>query len=339
MLRTADLALEVKDLRTDFRTPSGWVPAVDGVSFTLRKGEVLALVGESGCGKSATALSMLRLIPPRNGRIAGGSVLYEGKDLLELDSEALQRIRGNEIAMIFQEPMTALNPVLTIGYQITEPLRIHQKLGPREAAARAVEMLRLVNVPDPERRLDAYPHQLSGGMRQRAMIAIALCCNPRILIADEPTTALDVTVQAQILELLTQIRDRLGTAIIMITHDLGVVAETAHRVVVMYAGRKIEEADVEDLFRNPRHPYTQGLLKALPRLAEDGSEPPRRLHMIEGTVPALGQLPPGCAFAPRCPAATAICRREAPPTVEIAPGHLAACWHADKAPTEGRTDA
>lgn len=326
----SEVALEVTDLTTEFYTRQGVLPAVRGFSLRLHRGEVLGLVGESGCGKSVTALSILRLIPPRVGRIVAGSVHYDGKDLLRLPEAQMRRLRGNEISMIFQEPMTALNPVLTIGQQIMEPLRLHQGLSPRESRERAIEVLRLVHIPAAERRIDAYPHELSGGMRQRAMIAMAVSCNPKVLIADEPTTALDVTIQAQILELLHELRQKLGTAIIMITHDLGVVAEMAHRVIVMYAGRKVEEASVDALFGAPRHPYTRGLLDAIPRLRFGKIEATHRsrLSAISGTVPSLSDLPSGCAFAPRCPRASDVCRQDAPALEADEAGHAVACWHA-----------
>jgi peptide/nickel transport system ATP-binding protein len=318
--------LEVEGLRTWFFTRRGIVRAVDDVSFTLHEGETLAIVGESGCGKSITALSILGLVPSPPGRIVGGAVRLHGTDLLRVDEEAMRKVRGNEISMIFQEPMTSLNPVLTIGDQIEEALLLHQtQLSRAEVRARAVEMLRLVRIPEPERRAKEYPHQLSGGMRQRAMIAMALSCNPRVLIADEPTTALDVTIQAQILELILDLQRRLGTAVILITHDLGVVAETAQRVIVMYAGRKVEEAEVVALFEQPLHPYTRGLMGSIPHLVDEATE---RLAEIPGMVPALNALPPGCAFAPRCSMASDRCREEAPPFREWQPGHFSACWHA-----------
>jgi peptide/nickel transport system ATP-binding protein len=322
--------LEVQDLQTWFYTRRGVVKAVDRVSFHLRPGETLAIVGESGCGKSITALSILGLVPSPPGRIVGGAVRLDGRDLLRLPDEAMRRVRGNDISMIFQEPMTSLNPVLTIGAQIEEALLLHQHdLSRAEARAKAVEMLRLVRIPEAERRAREYPHQLSGGMRQRAMIAMALACNPRVLIADEPTTALDVTIQAQILELILELKERLGTAVILITHDLGVVAETAQRVIVMYAGRKVEEAEVTALFDRPLHPYTRGLLGSIPRLDEGAAEE-ERLAEIPGMVPALNALPPGCAFAPRCPMAGERCRAEAPPWREMRDGHWSACWHAER---------
>jgi oligopeptide/dipeptide ABC transporter ATP-binding protein len=325
--------LRLAGLCTQFRGRGGLVPAVQDMSFDLHRGETLGLVGESGCGKSATAMSILRLIPPDAGRIVDGAVFYDGRDLLRLSDKAMRAVRGNQIAMIFQEPMTALNPVFTIGFQIAESLRAHLGLTNRQATERAVEMLRLVHIPEAERRLHAYPHELSGGMRQRAMIAIALCCNPAVLIADEPTTALDATIQAQIIELMREIQDRLGTAILMITHDLGVVAETAHRVIVIYAGRKVEEAGVDALFATPRHPYTQGLLRAMPRLGDSRRAPGRRrLHTIDGAVQSPAERAEGCAFAPRCAAASDICRRQVPPFERKAGDHWAACWHAPRVP-------
>ena len=321
--------LEVEDLQTWFYTRRGVMRAVDRVSFSLHAGETLAIVGESGCGKSITALSILGLVPSPPGRIVGGAVRLRGQDLLRLDDEAMRRVRGNDISMIFQEPMTSLNPVLTIGAQIEEALLLHQPLTAAEARARAVEMLKLVRIPEPERRAHEYPHQLSGGMRQRAMIAMALSCNPRVLIADEPTTALDVTIQAQILELILDLQQRLGTAVILITHDLGVVAETAHRVIVMYAGRKVEEAEVGALFDRPLHPYTRGLLGSVPKLEDEDGPTGERLAEIPGMVPALNALPPGCAFAPRCTLAGERCRAEAPPWREMQSGHWSACWHAE----------
>ncbi len=319
--------LEVDDLRTWFYTRDGIVRAVDGVSYRVYPGETLAVVGESGCGKSVTSLSVLRLVASPPGRIVSGRLVFEGRDLLGLSEAAMRGIRGNEISMIFQEPMTSLNPVLTIGSQIAEALVLHQGLDRRAATARAVEMLRLVKIPEPERRVTQYPHELSGGMRQRVMIAMALSCNPKLLIADEPTTALDVTIQAQILDLMRELKTKTGAAIILITHDLGVVAEMAQRVVVMYAGRKVEEAPVEALFARPLHPYTRGLLGSIPRLAEaaDGSAR-KRLAEIPGMVPSLKEEMPGCLFAPRCPHATARCATEYPPLEEASPGHWVACW-------------
>ena len=321
--------LEVENLQTHFRTPDGINRAVDGVSFHVEAGETLAVVGESGCGKSVTAMSILRLIPEPPGKIAG-AIRFNGKNLLDLSEVEMRSIRGNEISMIFQEPMTSLNPVLTVGLQIGETLRLHQGMSARQAEDRAVDMLKLVGIPEPERRVKEYPHQLSGGMRQRVMIAIALACNPKLLIADEPTTALDVTIQAQILDLMRDLKHRVGAAIVLITHDLGVVAEVAERVVVMYAGRKVEEAKVGPLFRNPRHPYTQGLLGSVPKLGSslDGTE--TRLQEIPGLVPSLKQKLQGCVFASRCAYATDLCRSVAPGLEEKAPGHIVACHYAVK---------
>ena len=319
--------LEVENLQTHFRTPDGVNRAVDGVSFSVEAGETLAIVGESGCGKSVTANSILRLIPEPPGKIAG-SIRFEGRDLLALPDRAMRDIRGNEISMIFQEPMTSLNPVLTIGHQLGETLRLHQGLDRKAATARAVEMLSLVGIPEPVRRVRNYPHQLSGGMRQRVMIAMALACSPKLLIADEPTTALDVTIQLQILDLMRDLKRRVGAAIILITHDLGVVAEVAARVIVMYAGRKVEEAPVGELFRAPKHPYTQGLIAAVPKLGSslDGSE--TRLAEIPGIVPSLKERIEGCVFAGRCLHATELCRQVAPALELKAPLHLAACHYA-----------
>ena len=321
--------LEIENLQTHFRTPDGVNRAVDGVSFTVEAGETVAIVGESGCGKSVTAGSVLRLIPEPPGKIKG-SIRFEGVDLLKLDERAMRDIRGNQISMVFQEPMTSLNPVLTVGRQIGETLRLHQGLGREAAERRVVEMLRLVGIAEPERRVREYPHQLSGGMRQRVMIAMALACNPKLLIADEPTTALDVTIQAQILDLMSELKQRVGAAIILITHDLGVVAEIAERVLVMYAGRKVEEARVSELFRSPRHPYTQGLLGALPRLGSSVNDKATKLVEIPGAVPSLKQLIAGCVFASRCALARDVCR-QVPPALELkAPSHLAACHFASK---------
>ena len=321
--------LAVEGLTTRFFTRGGVVKAVDDVGFSLAPGETLAIVGESGCGKSVTALSLMRLVPDPPGRIVAGAVRLAGVDLLALDEEAMRDVRGKDMAMIFQEPMTSLNPVLTIGSQIAEVLRLHRPIGRAQAWRDAVDMLRLVRIPEPEQRAKAYPHQLSGGMRQRAMIAMALACNPKVLIADEPTTALDVTIQAQILTIILELQQKLGTAVILITHDLGVVAETAQRVIVMYAGRKVEEAPVDDLFAHPQHPYTRGLMASIPRLAimqGDGERAPERLQEIPGMVPALTDLPAGCVFAPRCPHAKDRCRAAFPTYEEKRPGHWAACW-------------
>jgi peptide/nickel transport system ATP-binding protein len=318
--------LRVEDLRTHFFTVDGITRAVDGVSFTVDPGETLGIVGESGCGKSVTALSILRLLPPRIGRIVGGSVAFEGTNLLDLDIAAMRDIRGNRIAMIFQEPMTSLNPVLTVGSQIAEAVRIHQKASPTEARARAEEMLRLVKIPDAAKRLDDYPHQFSGGMRQRVMIAMALSCNPKLLVADEPTTALDVTVQAQILKLMLELKERTGAAVILITHALGVVAQTCQRVIVMYAGRIVETAPVEDLFDRPLHPYTRGLMASIPRLGAAARQ--ARLNEIPGIVPDLRKPIAGCAFAPRCPLADARCAEARPELEDHGAGHAVACWKA-----------
>ncbi|MCC7275523.1 MAG: ABC transporter ATP-binding protein [Alphaproteobacteria bacterium] len=323
--------LEIADLQTHFANRDGTVRAVDGVSWNLARGETLGIVGESGCGKSITALSVLRLVPTPPGRIVGGAIRFEGRDLLAMDEAALRRVRGNEISMIFQEPMTSLNPVLTIGRQIAETLMLHQRLPRRAADDRAAEMLDLVRIPEPRRRLGQYPHELSGGMRQRVMIAMALACSPKVLLADEPTTALDVTIQAQILGLMAELKARLGTAIVLITHDLGVVAEMAQRVVVMYAGRKVEEAPVGELFARPLHPYTIGLMASIPRMNRGGTDGGRpRLAEIRGIVPSLKRAPVGCTFAPRCRHADAQCRAAYPPLAEHGPGHVVACWHAGR---------
>ena len=316
--------LEVRDLRTWFDGDGGTYRAVDGISFSLQAGRTLGIVGESGCGKSVTSLSIMGLVPMPPGRIAGGEILFEGVDLLKLDAEALRDLRGARMAMIFQEPMTSLNPAYTVGEQIVEGILRHQAIDRAAARARAIEMLRLVRIPAPEQRFDEYPHKLSGGMRQRAMIAMALACGPRLLIADEPTTALDVTIQAQILDLLRRLREETGTAIILITHDLGVIAELADDVVVMYAGQIVERAPVRRLFEAAQHPYTIGLLGAIPELDRRRA----RLATIEGTVPDLGAELPGCRFAPRCPFAEPRCRADAPSLREVEPGHEAACWRA-----------
>ena len=321
--------LEVENLQTHFRAQDGVNRAVDGVNFHVNAGETVAIVGESGCGKSVTAMSILRLIPEPPGKIAG-AIRFNGRDLLKLSDREMRAIRGNEISMIFQEPMTSLNPVLTVGKQIGETLRLHQGMSNQQAEARAVEMLKLVGIPEPERRVKEYPHQLSGGMRQRVMIAIALACNPKLLIADEPTTALDVTIQAQILDLMRDLKRTVGAAIVIITHDLGVVAEVAERVIVMYAGRKVEEASVEKLFRNPRHPYTQGLLGSMPKLGSSLTGEETRLQEIPGLVPSLKRKLDGCVFASRCSYATDLCRTVAPALEDKAEGHIAACHYAIK---------
>jgi peptide/nickel transport system ATP-binding protein len=325
--------LSVEDLRTYFYLRGGILKAVDGVSFSLKPQETLAIVGESGCGKSMTALSLMRLIPDPPGKIVGGAVKLDGVDLLGLDERTMRSVRGKDISMIFQEPMTSLNPVMTIGQQIAEALLLHEHSSQKDALRRVTDILRLVRIPEAEQRLREYPHQLSGGMRQRVMIAMALACNPKVLLADEPTTALDVTIQAQILDIILDLQKKLGTAVILITHDLGVVAETAQRVIVMYAGRKVEEASVEDLFARPQHPYTHGLMASIPRLElmRGGSgETKRRLQEIPGIVPSLTNLPSGCTFAPRCPFADDRCRREAPAYEEKRPAHWAACWHSER---------
>jgi peptide/nickel transport system ATP-binding protein len=326
--QTEDMVLDVKNLQTVFFTNSGLFKAVDDVSFTVRRGETLAIVGESGCGKSVSALSIMRLVPDPPGRIVGGSVTLEGTDLLGLDEAEMRKIRGDRISMIFQEPMTSLNPVMRIGDQITEAVQLHRSMTNKEAWKKAVEMLRLVRIPEPERRAVEYPHQLSGGMRQRAMIAMALACRPALLIADEPTTALDVTIQAQILALIVELQKELGTGLILITHDLGVVAQTAQRVIVMYAGKKVEEAGVEALFENPRHPYTRGLMASMPGVIGLGAKTDARLTEIPGMVPSLTNLPVGCAFAPRCAMAIDRCRAEYPPLRDFGDHHLSACWRA-----------
>ncbi len=325
-VQAQETVLEVKNLKTVFFTNSGLFRAVDDVSFSVRRGETLAIVGESGCGKSVSALSIMRLVPDPPGRIVGGEVLLEGADLMKLGEPEMRGIRGNRISMIFQEPMTSLNPVMRIGDQIAEAVRLHRSMSAKQAWEQAVEMLRLVRIPEAARRAQEYPHQLSGGMRQRAMIAMALACRPALLVADEPTTALDVTIQAQILALILDLQKALGMGLILITHDLGVVAQTAQRVIVMYAGKKVEEADVETLFANPRHPYTRGLMASIPVLP--GAKASARLAEIRGTVPSLVRLPPGCAFAPRCPLAVDRCRAEYPPLENFGRGHSAACWRA-----------
>jgi peptide/nickel transport system ATP-binding protein len=326
--RADETVLDVRNLQTVFFTNSGLFRAVDDVSFTVRRGETLAIVGESGCGKSVSALSIMRLVPDPPGRIVGGTVTLEGTDLLGVSDAEMRKIRGNRMSMIFQEPMTSLNPVMRIGDQITEVVRLHRNMTAKEAWKQAVEMLRLVRIPEPERRAQEYPHQLSGGMRQRAMIAMALACRPALLIADEPTTALDVTIQAQILALIVDLQQKLGTGLILITHDLGVVAQTAQRVIVMYAGKKVEEASVEALFENPLHPYTRGLMASMPAVISLGAKEDVRLNEIPGMVPSLTNLPPGCAFAPRCPLAIDRCRAEYPPLEDFGDHHFAACWRA-----------
>ena len=317
--------LEVRNLDAQFVTRAGPVHAVDGVDLHIDQGETLGIIGESGCGKSVTALSIMRLIE-RPGRVVAGEIIYKGKNLAALSSKQMRRIRGKEISMIFQDPMTSLNPVVRCGEQIAEALVLHEGLRWSDALARAVEMLTLVRIPDARRRVREYPHQLSGGMRQRVMIAIALSCNPKLLIADEPTTALDVTIQAQILELLNSLKRRLDMAVLLITHDMGVIAETAQRVIVMYAAKVVEEAPVEELFRDPLHPYTQGLLRSIPRIDLTAKDR-QRLATIPGTVPSLkGDIAPGCRFATRCPFVMPVCSYKTPPLTEPRPGHRVACW-------------
>jgi oligopeptide/dipeptide ABC transporter ATP-binding protein len=321
--------LEICNLRTHFKTPHGTVRAVDDVSFDVGSGEVLGIVGESGCGKSVLSLSILRLLPMPPAFFAGGKIIFEDRDLLRATAEEVRKIRGNRISMIFQEPMSALNPVFTIGNQLSEVFRVHWSLSGSKALAKSVEMLEKVGVPAPHRRAREYPYQLSGGMRQRVMIAMALACRPALLIADEPTTALDVTIQAQILDLMGQLREELGTAIVIISHDLGVIAETADRVAVMYTGQIMESTDTLSLFATPLHPYTQGLMKAIPSLAAGAGQ--TELYEIAGVVPSLSDLPTGCPFNPRCPQVDAICCQEKPGLREVADGHRVACWMVDHA--------
>jgi peptide/nickel transport system ATP-binding protein len=320
MTQSGDTVLSVRNLETSFFTKAGVVKAVDGVSYDIAKGETVGIVGESGCGKSVTSFSILRLLS-HPGRVTGGSINFKGQDLLALSPDQMRKLRGKKIAMIFQEPMTALNPVLTVGYQIVEQLIEHEPVNEKQARERAIDLLRLVGIPSPERRVDDYPHQLSGGMRQRAMIAMALSCNPELLICDEPTTALDVTIQAQILDLLQRLQQEFHMSMQFITHDLGVISELADRVVVMYAGTVVEEAKSDVIFSAPRHPYTVGLLESIPKIDEHSE----RLKTIPGVVPSLLALPQGCRFQNRCPRATDVCRRLAPPLRELAPGHQAAC--------------
>ena len=314
--------LEIANLQTHFITDRGQIPAVDGVTISVHKGEVLGIVGESGCGKSVTSLSIMRLVPHPPGKIVGGSIKFKGEDLVTASEKRMREIRGNEIAMIFQEPMTSLNPVYTIGNQIAESILLHTNATKKEARQRSIEMLKKVGIPRAESIVDEYPHQLSGGMRQRVMIAMAMACNPDLLIADEPTTALDVTIQAQILDLMRQLNQESGTAILLITHDLGVVAEMCHRVVVMYAGNVVEEGDVRTILKHPKHPYTVGLLHSIPKLGESKD----RLYSIPGNVPIPGSLTAGCRFAPRCEHATDKCRAEMPELKEVGANHYARCW-------------
>jgi oligopeptide/dipeptide ABC transporter ATP-binding protein len=323
-MRDHEALLEVRGLRTVFNTDEGEVRAVDGVDLRLERGRTLGIVGESGCGKSVTALSIMGLVPQPPGRIVAGEVLFEGVDLLKLPPARLRELRGDQLSMIFQEPMSSLNPAFTVGEQVAEAIRSHRDVSRREAREQTIDMLRRVRIPSPERRAEDYPHRLSGGMRQRVMIAMALVCNPKLLIADEPTTALDVTIQAQILELMRALRAELGTSIILITHDLGVVAELADDVIVMYAGKVVERCGVAALFAEPQHPYTIGLLGSIPRLDLEQE----RLSAIEGIVPNAAAMPTGCRFNPRCPFAVEKCFTETPPLVQLKPGHFAACWRA-----------
>ena len=313
--------LEVENLITEFRTPEGTVQAVRNVSFSLSKGETLCIVGESGCGKSITSLSIMGLLP-KNGKIDSGKIIYDGKEIQNLDAEAMRKIRGNNISMIFQEPMTALNPVLTIGYQLREPLRLHRNMSKSEATKESIALLKQVGIPYPEKRINQYPHELSGGMRQRVMIAMALACNPDLLIADEPTTALDVTIQAQILDLINDLKKKLNMGVILITHDMGVVAEVADKVMVMYAGKKIEEGPVTEIFTQPKHPYTIGLLNSVPNV----DNPDFELEPIPGSLPSLHEQIPGCRFNPRCKFATEKCREAVPPEMHITSNHTVSCW-------------
>ncbi len=319
----ADYMLQVKGLKTYYYTEEGVVPAVDGLDFEVAQGETFAIVGESGCGKSVTSLSILGLIPNPPGKIIAGEILYNGEDLLKKTEKQMRAIRGNEISMIFQEPMTSLNPVFTVGRQIGESFKYHQHLGKKEARDRAIEMLRLVGIPSPDKVVDDYPHQLSGGMRQRVMIAMALACNPRVLIADEPTTALDVTIQAQIMRLLKQLKEKMGTSIILITHDLGVVAQIAQRVMVMYCGEAVECCAAREIYKNPLHPYTSGLLASVPKLTDDDMA---ELPAIPGMVPSPSELPKGCRFAPRCGKCGPRCLQEKPELVELEDGHKVRCF-------------
>ncbi len=325
-MTTSSRILEVEGLKTYFFTFEGIAKAVDDVSFFMNRSETLGLVGESGCGKSVTALSIIRLIKEPPGKIVGGKILFDGNDLTRLRPKKMRAIRGNRISMIFQEPMTSLNPVYTVGKQISEMYIIHKKMGARDSRDKAIEMLRQVQIPLPEKRIHEYPHQLSGGMRQRAMIAMALACQPEILIADEPTTALDVTIQAQILELMIHLKENSNTAILMITHDLGVIGETTQRIVVMYAGKIMEEGETRIILEDPKHPYTQGLMRSIPVIGERSKRGRSRLHEIEGIVPSLYDLPVGCAFSPRCPEVMEICRKEEPKLRQSNGSHHVRCW-------------
>lgn len=324
--------LEVQNLKTYFRTEAGLVKAVNDVSFSIEKGKTLGIVGESGCGKSITSLSIMGLVETPPGEIAGGRILFGGENLLEKNEDQMRKIRGNKIAMIFQEPMTSLNPVFTIGQQIMEAILLHEKMTKQEARKKGIEMLKLVKIPLPEKRFDEYPHQLSGGMRQRVMIAMALCCNPELLICDEPTTALDVTIQAQILDLINELKNKTGTSVMMITHDLGVIAEVADEVMVMYAGKVVEHASCDQIFEQAMHPYTDGLMKCIPKLDDDDTE---ELSVIEGMVPSFDEMPKGCAFSPRCPYARELCRKSMPELIE-ASGRKVRCFRYTKEWEEGR---
>ena len=326
-----DELLRINNLRTYFYTSDGIVPAVDGIDLVIHRGRTVGLVGESGCGKSVTSLSIMRLVPPPGQIVSGSEIDLDGVDLLALSQEQMYEVRGGRIAMIFQEPMTSLNPVFTVGDQIAEAILTHKKVGKAEAREQTIDLLRQVGIPQPEQRYNAYPHEMSGGMRQRVMIAMALSCQPELIIADEPTTALDVTIQAQILELLRKLKEDRNTALLLITHDLGVIAEMAQEVAVMYAGKIVEQADAVTLFQNPKHPYTQGLLSSIPSLSSDRTT---RLNVIKGTVPNLVKLPPGCRFAPRCPHAMAICREREPDLVAHEKTKVA-CWLYESAPTGG----
>lgn len=322
----SDHLLEVRNLQTYFITYEGLAKAVDEASFWVDSGEAVGIVGESGCGKSVMARSILRLIPDPPGRIVGGEILFGGVNVLSLSEKEMQEIRGNKISMVFQEPMTSLNAVLTVGDQLSEVFRLHQKGSKKEALEKSIDMLRMVGIPSPESRVMEYPFQMSGGMRQRVMIAMALACRPSIILADEPTTALDVTIQAQVLELIKDLQTSLGTSMVLITHDLGVIAETVRRVYVMYTGKIVEQAEVEDIFDDPLHPYTRGLMESIPSLEGGEDKYTERLREIPGTVPDLCALPTGCSFYPRCPQAKAVCRKEAPPMIEASRSHLARCW-------------
>lgn len=328
---TGSPLLQVHGLKTIFKTGRGTVKAVDDVSFEIGEGETLALVGESGCGKSVTSLSILRLIQEPPGKIIGGEIHYKGQNLLKLGKKEMRKVRGNDISMIFQEPMTSLNPLFTVGNQIGEALRLHQGMNKKDAREKCVDMLDLVGIPDPQSRVSNYPHEMSGGMRQRVMIAMALACNPNLLIADEPTTALDVTIQAQILDLIRNLKEKMGMALLLITHDFGIVTEMADRVGVMYAGKMAEYGSVENIFNNPRHPYTVGLLNSIPGVEKKGE----RLNTITGNVPDLLNLPSGCSFQGRCPLVSDQCRRDDPELKEIEKGHQTRCWHSDKVTRKG----